>query len=366
MNISSYNVTDVSYHYLGLRVLDAMPDSATRTEQIENVARNVHKFVGDRNRRLMVAAPGTSFKGTGGKICQELAHFHFVKSYGKADGYRYYLTKSGRHVVDLLAAQNGVELRRLMAQTHLQTYENLRNVVQNHITVGPVWRPIEVKADLLKQDNYLQNLLEPTFGSEAGAIASKIRVEYCAESPSRIRDALHSRTIEKFLPNQRMGVANFRGMCARLATLRLLNLRRATANGHDFYKTYSPCLVGTSSHYWYTPLDVPLPNGETYHLLFCEPDMADQANQGILLDAIDTALTWLSPISGYYDIPDVRDEVCEALRIPEAAFDDGLNRLLDHTPSPLSVGLHYDGISAHRKPLVRHQTNQLHNLIRRV
>ena len=94
--------------------------------------------------------------------------------------------------------------------------------------------------------------------------------------------------------------------------------------------------------------------------------MADEANQGIQLDAIDTALTSLLPVSGYYDIPDVRDAVCEALLIPEAAFDDGLNRLLDHTPSPLSMGLHYDGISAHRKPLVRHQTNQLHNLLRRV
>ena len=366
MNINSYNVTDVSYHYLGLRVLDAMPDTATRPEQIENVARSVHKFVSDRNKRLMIAAPGTSFRGTGGKICQELMHFQFVKSRGKADGYRYYLTKSGRHVIDLLAAQNGVELRRLMAQAHLQTYENLRNVVQNHITGGPVWRPIEVKAELLRQDNYLQDLLEPTFGSEASAISTNIRVEHCAESPSRIRDKLHSQVIEKLLPNQRMGVANFRGMCARLATLRLLNLRRATANGHDFYKTYSPRLVRTPSRHWYTRFDVPLPDGDTYHLLFCEPDMADQANQGVLLDAIDTALTSLSPISGYYDIPEVRDAVCEALLFPEAAFDDGLNHLLDRTPSPLSVGLHYEGISAHRKPLVRHQTNQLHNLLRRV
>ena len=366
MNISSYNVTDVSYHYLGLRVLDGMPGTPTRTEQIENVSKNVHKFVSDRNKRLMVAAPGTSFRGTGGKICQELVHFQFVKSLGKGDGYRYSLTKSGRHVVDLLAARNGVELRRLMAQAHLRTYENLRSVVQNHITGGPVWRPIEVKAELLRQDNYLQNLLEPTFGPEASAIATKIRVEHCAESPSKIRDALHGQVIEKFLPNQRMGVANFRGLCARLSTLRLLNLRRATANGHDFYKTYSPCLLGTPSRHWYTPLDVPLSTGETYHLLFCEPDMADHTNQGILLNSIDTALTSLSPISGYYDIPDVRDAVCEALLIPEAVFDEGLNRLLDRTPSPLSVGLHYNGISAHRKPLVRLQTNQLHNLLRRL
>lgn len=366
MNISSYNITDVSYHYLGLRVLHGMPDVATRTEQIENVAKSVHKFVSDRNRRLMVAAPGTSFRGTGEKICQELVQFQFVESRGKVHNSRYCLTALGQHVVDLLAKQKGVELRRLMAQVHLRTYENLRSVVQRHITDGPVWRPIDVKKELLPQDDYLQNLLEPTFGSKASSIATKIRVKHGGESPSKIRDALHSQVIEKLLPNQRMGVANFRGMCSRLATLRLLNLRRATAKGYDFYKTYSPCVVGTPLRHWYTPLDVVLPDGETYDLLFCEPDMADDGNQGILLDAIDTALALLMPIGGYYDIPEMRDVVCEALLIPEATFDDGLNRLLDHIPSPLSVGFHYEGISAHRKPLVRSQTNQLHNLIRRV
>ncbi len=366
MNISSYNITDVSYHYLGLRVLDGMPRTTTRTEQVEAVAKNIHKFVSDRNRRLMVAAPGTSFRGTGEKVCQELAHFRFVKAQGKSEGNRYCLTKSGRYVVDLLAAQNGGELQRLMAQAHLQTYENLRCVVQNHIIAGPVWRPVDVKKEQLWKDSYLQNLLEPTFGSEAGAIAAKIRDEYGEETPSKIRDALHSKAIEKLLPHQRMGVANFRGLCARLATLRLLNLRRASMNRCDFYKTYSPCVVDTPPYHWYTPLDVPLPDGETYRLLFCQPDMTDQANQDTLLDAIDNALTTLIPISGYYDIPDMRDAVCEALLIPEAAFDDGLNRLLDRAPSPLSVGFHYEKISANRKPLIRHQTNQLHNLIRRV
>ena len=93
--------------------------------------------------------------------------------------------------------------------------------------------------------------------------------------------------------------------------------------------------------------------------------MAESGNQNILLDAIDNAMLALTPIAGYHDIPDLRDTVCENLRIPEAAFDDGLNRLLDRTPSPLSVGFHYEKISANRKPLVRRQTNQLHNLIRR-
>ena len=35
MNIGSYNITDVTYHYIGLRVLDGMPSTSKRTEQIK-------------------------------------------------------------------------------------------------------------------------------------------------------------------------------------------------------------------------------------------------------------------------------------------------------------------------------------------
>ena len=162
-----------------------------------------------------------------------------------------------------------------------------------------------------------------------------------------------------------MGVANFRAMCARLTTLRLLNLRRATVKGCEFYKTYSPCVSEVGPYDWYTPLDVSLADGQTYRIFFCEPDLSQCDTQDLLFEAIDSAMLALAPIAGYHDLPDVRDTVCEALLIPEAAFDDGLNRLLDRKPAPLSVGFHYERITANRKPLVRRQTNQLHNLIRK-
>lgn len=364
MDIKSYNITDVTYHYIGLRVLDGMPPTK-RTEQIAAVASNVRKFVGDRNQRLMIAAPGTTYLGTAQKICAELKDFNFVKSQGKSAEIGYALTESGRYILDLMAQQNAVALRRLMARIHLQTYDNLRAVVQNHIAAGPVWRPSEVKAEHIGQAGYLEMLLAPTFGSATAAAAAAIRAEHGEQSPSKIRDALHAKVIAQFLPNQQMGVANFRGMCARLASLRLLNLRRHTVKSCEFYKTYSPCVAEAAPYDWYTPLDVSLSNGETYRILFCEPDMAESDNQSVLLDAIDNAMLKLTPVAGYHDIPDLRDTVCEDLLIPEAAFDDGLNRLLDRTPSPLSVGFHYEEISANRKPLVRRHTNQLHNLIRR-
>lgn len=365
MNISSYNITDVTYHYVGLRVLHGMPLTVKRTEQIEAVASNVRKFVSDRNQRLMVTTRPTAYQGTAKKICRELEDFNFVKSRGKSAEGRYDLTESGCHVLDLMAQQNAVDLRRFMARIHLQTYDNLRAVVQNHIAAGPVWRPSEVKREHIGKAGYFETLLAPTFGNNAASVAATIRAEHGGQSPSKIRDALHDKVIKQFLPNQRMGVANFRGMCARLTTLRLLNLRLATVKGCGFYKTYSPCLAEAAPHDWYTPLEISLPNGETCQVLFCEPDMGESGNQDILLDAIDNAMLALSTIAGYYDVPELRDTVCEDLLIPEAAFDDGLNRLLDRMPSPLSVGFHYERITANRKPLVRRQTSQLHNLIRR-
>lgn len=365
MNITSYNITDVTYHYIGLRVLDGMPPTSKRTEQIKAIASNVLKFVSDRNQRLMVATPGTTYQGTAKKICTELEQFHFVKSQGQSAGNRYDLTESGRHILDLMAEQDAVGLRRLMARTHLETYDNLRVVVHNHITNGPLWRPTEVKTDHIGKGGYLETLLAPTFGSDAASIAVAIRAEHGEQSPSKIRDALESKIIKCFLPDIRMGVANFRGMCTRLTTLRLLNQRRATIKGCEFLKTYSPCVAGTVPQSWYISLEVPLSTGETFRIQFCEPDMAETDNQNILLSYIYNAMLELPPVAGYHDIPDLRDAVCENLLIPEAAFDDGLNRLLDRTPSPLSVGFHYEGISANRKPLVRRQTNQLHNLIRR-
>ena len=51
MNITSYNVTDVGYHYIGLRVLAALPSSARRDEQTETISRSIRKYVNDKALR---------------------------------------------------------------------------------------------------------------------------------------------------------------------------------------------------------------------------------------------------------------------------------------------------------------------------
>ena len=362
MNITSYNITDVTYHYIGLRVLANQPANTGRNIQIEEISRNVMKFVTDQALRLMLPQPGGTFQGTGEKICQELVHFQFARS----SGGRYEVTEDGHSVLRLLASGDYTVLRRSMAQVHLQTYGNLRCIVQSHIESGGVWRPT-VEAARLSEKGYIKKLLAPTFGAEAETEAAAISAGQNGLSRNKVQDALHGRVIQNLMPNQHIRVANFRAICDRLVSLRLLNQRRVNREGCEFDVSYSPCTVDAPERPWYAPLEVPLEGGDSLRLFFCEPNMKDQCQQDALLGAVDKASRNLSSEGGYYDIPELRDWVCQHLMIPDAAFDDGINQLLDRRPSVLSVGLRYDRITARRSPLVRKRQNvELHNLIRRL
>ena len=360
MNTTGF-ITDVSYHYIGLRVLAGLPADAERSQQVEAIARNVLKFATDRALRMMSKEPRTTFSSVSEKICGELKAFQFVSA---ERGRPYQLTADGCNALALLEGRQYVELRRLMTRVHLQTYDNLRAVVKTHVDGDPVWSPI-VAISRLGQPDYLQRLLEPTFGADAAAVVKSVESDL-PQSPKRIEDVLRAKVLRQVMPAQKMNVALFRNVCDRLVSLRLLNKARIVKKYGEFEKTYSPCTVAKATQPWYAPLQVPLADGATYQIYLCEPDMANHDHQDVLLAAVDQAFAALPTVGGYYHIPDVRDWVCEHLLIPEAAFDDGINRLLDRQPAPLSVGLQYDQIAGHR-PLVRtRQATQLHNLIRRI
>ena len=125
MNITSYNVTDVGYHYIGLRVLATSPN-APREEQDAAVAKNVAKYASDKALRLMLPEPRSSFSSVGDKVLQELAHLQLAKL---ARGKGYALTTLGIQAVEALNGRKYDSLRRLMAKAHLETYDNLREVV---------------------------------------------------------------------------------------------------------------------------------------------------------------------------------------------------------------------------------------------
>ena len=361
MNITSYNVTDISYHYIGLRVLAGLPSSARREEQTGTIARSVRKYVSDKALRLMLPEPRGTFETVGEKVCQELVHLQFARSIKGA----YELANDGSDVLTLLNNRQHQELRRVMARSHLRTYDNLRLVVKKHLELEAIWRPV-VNADRLDSKDYITCLLAPTFGEGAVEEADQVLSTLSGSNPRKLEDALCNHVLRKASPEMRIGVPMFRAMCDRLVSLRLLNQMRDDRGGCEFLKTYTPCVVNSPTNDWYVSLDVHLSSGEPLPFYFCEPDMTDSGTRERFLRAVYEAFAVLTSTAGYYDLPEVRDKVSERLKIPEAAFDEGLNRILDLDPRPLTVGLQYEGITGRRKPLVRDRgSTQIHNLIRR-
>lgn len=362
MKISSYNINDVAYHYIGLRVLAGMPATARREEQTSAISRSVQKYVTDKALRLMLPEPKGTFEAVGEKICKELVHFKFAHYVPGV----YKLTETGKEALGLLDERRHVELRRLMAIIHLQTYDNLRAVVQKYLEIGYLWLPL-VEASQLASQGYIERLLEPTFKKDAPQVAAEVRQSLEGKKNSKkMQNALQDRVLRQVMPD--ISFILFRGALSdRLVSLRLLNIMKASVDGCEFAKSYSPCVAESPEpHKWYTPLNIILSSSESFILYLCEPDMTDKDTQNKLLKALERAFSALSPQAGYYDLPEVRDFVCNDLIIPESSFDEGVNHLLDLQPSPLTVGLRYEGISARRKPLVRNsKTTHICNLIGR-
>jgi hypothetical protein len=361
VNISSFNVTDVGYHYIGLRVLAAMPE-ASREEQNATISRSVLKYARDKALRLMLPEPKGTYETVGEKICQELAHFNFAVA---KRGRGYELTTEGLGTLTLLNEKNYAEVRRKMALMHLKTYSNLQAVVHCHIAQGGILSPL-VDATRVIDTTYIAALLKPTFGTASVVEAEAILPEMKEQSPKRIEDALRERVLRELIPQHSIGVPLFRSMTDRLVSLRLLNSMRVSRDKVDFYRTYSPCVEGPPTQKWHHRVTTNLSIGVPYSLYLSEPDFDDEATKRHLGDAINDAYLTLPEQAGYFDLPDVRDFVCSKLLIPEAAFDEGVIALLEQVNPSVTLGLSYERITSRRKPLVRGgESIQIYNLIRR-
>lgn len=361
MNISSFNVTDVGYHYIGLRVLAAMPE-ASRDEQTATISRSVTKYVRDKALRLMLPEPKSTYETIGEKVCLELGHFEFAEA---TKGHGYVLTQSGAEVLALLNERRHVELRRRMALVHLKTYANLQAVVHAHIMLKGILNPV-VEATKQMDTNYIAALLRPTFGLSAQREAEQFLSQVKDRTPKQIEDAMREQVLKRLIPQHSIGVPLFRAMRDRLVSLRLLNAMKVSKEEGEFHRTYSPCVEEAPMRRWHQRATTPLATGETYSIFLSEPNWEDGETQRSFLAALDSAFATMKEQAGYFDLPDVRDFVCDNLSIPEAAFDEGALALLDMPNAPITLGLTYDRITSRRKPLVRNrETTQLYNLIRR-
>ena len=363
MNITSYNIGDVTFHYVALRVLHKLPQGTEKARQFELISQSIYSHVCSRSLRLMLPEPKGTYKVAGEKVCRELAHFGFAHA---QKGQPYGLTSAGLGALELLESKRYTDLRRLMAQVHLNTYSNLRAVLLFHLDGRPVWRPV-VEEGRLGERNYVLRLLTPSLGEQSASRVASVVPFDNEQGLKSIESVLISKILTHLFGDFRMRVALFRTICDRLASLRLLNLRRDRSNGCEFNKTYSPCRSHAEECSWYKPLEVSNDPDDPATVYLSEPDMKASDWQDAVLSALDVAFQKLPSHGGYHAIPDLRDFVCERLMIPEPAFDEAVNALLDRPEAVLSAGLGYESITAQRKPIVRKRSGtQLHNLLRRV
>jgi hypothetical protein len=366
MNITSYNVTDVAYHYIGLRVL-AANEKLKREELITAISRSVAQFVRDRALRLMLAAPRGTFETVGEKVCQELVHLQLAHPVPGS----YELTDLGRHALSLLNSRQTRDLRILMIRSHFETYDNFRYILARHIETGELLRPI-VEAPRATNEEYIEALLRPSFGDNASAKAKAVlqRLPTAKDTAKRTEDALAEEVLTEFLPQRRTQVPLFRAIADRMNSMRLLNVARHRIDDAEFVQTYPTCLFNPSGEAdpvapWRIPVQA-VADGLPTTLWVCEPDTNNSDFLKLVRDHILDAFSHVPSEGGYHDLPDVRDFVARQLRIPEAAFDEALNALLDTAASPFSLGLQYERISGRRRPLQRtRESAQVFNLIRR-
>jgi hypothetical protein len=265
----------------------------------------------------------------------------------------------------LLNEKNYLELRRRMALVHLKTYANLHTVVHAHIVQKGILSPF-VEAAKTIDTAYLASLLRPTFGPSAESEAEGFLEQMKERSPKKIEDALRELVLKKLIPQHSLGVPLFRSMCDRLVSLRLLNAMKTSCDKGEFNRTYSPCVEEPPTRKWHHRATTSLSMGGSYTIYLSEPNFADAETQQNLLSGLDAAFSALKEQAGYFDLPDVRDFVCESLSIPEGAFDDGVIVLLEKPIPSITLGLTYERITGRRKPLVRvGESTQIYNLIRR-
>jgi hypothetical protein len=189
-----------------------------------------------------------------------------------------------------------------------------------------------VEAARARDREYLIGLLRPTFGEQSETVFSSLAAEIDGASTKKVEDVMRAAILSRLLPTTKLSVPLFRAMVDRLVSLRLVNVMRMEQAGCEFAKSYSPCVEDLPQP-WHRELLVTPEDSQPIRLYLSEPDMTDAAMQEQLLSAVNESFTALPDAAGYYDLPDVRDFVCNKLMIPEAAFDEGINELL---PTALS------------------------------
>ena len=129
----------------------------------------------------MLPEPKGTFNTIGEKICRELVHFKLATSIKNA----FEITEKGKYILELLSNKNYIELRRVMVKLHLETYENLRLILESHWKRDYIYFPIVDSRDIIDKE-YVISLLKPNFDVNVNKIVNNLWEKIENEKPKNI------------------------------------------------------------------------------------------------------------------------------------------------------------------------------------
>jgi hypothetical protein len=371
-NITHFNVSDVALYYQGLVALAESPTQTTVAA--EEIRRRAVTYV--ERRRAVFSLPSLrgQFDNLGDKILFDLRQMSLASV---ADN-KVKLTGPGRTIVDYLKKGEGRRARLAILGRLIETYDNAAILCATVTPPGgkslfvPIPRVTTEQVD--EEDDEGETRLVPAnLESVCTAWA-----EWCNENrrPDLMPDDLKARTealIEAskdkrgFAGKARNALAQLvvssatNGRISKAPIYRTIRDRLSTAGGLNSVirpvpnKPLSVEVVFSCMH-----IGRPSKHADEWQPLGAKLMLSDdvwihEAAPEVLAESVFAALQQargtLVERAGYYRIYELRDRVCEALRLSQGMFDSVFVHIYRTKPGLMTLGVDYEKITAKRLPI---------------
>ena len=384
-NITSFNINDIALYYQAIECLAR--DPIKTGDAAEQIRGQLVAYLERRRAARSLPPLRGQMTSLGEKTLLDLRQMRLVE----ADDSYLRLTPSGSKIAKLLAAGEGRLARRLLLSALIDTYDNVRRFLTfltppagQSISL-PVPRTPSGAEEIMDDD---EENGETDDGLELEAVCKAWR-DWCQshDRPDLVPHSFEERAGELFEQSRDKSVANriknvveqlvvdqaTAGVVSRISIYRTLRDRLSTAGAVNSWlrsvpgaplavETVYSCLhIGTpAAPAEWVRLDVTsLPQDVYVH----EPDSKDLADK--LLPALRDSAALLTPRAGYFRIYELRDRVCDSLKISQGVFNAAFVHLYRSRPGVLSLGVDYETITAKRLPIEirEHGRSDFFNLV---
>lgn len=371
-NVSSYNINDVALYYHTLRCIadEAMDASAAA----DRVRERLVSYLERRRAALTLPPLRTELPTLGRMALTELRQMKLIE----VEGGKFRLLQAGAAIMEKLRKGEGRQARRLVLGRMLNTFTNLYGFAKKLSPPGgrelvlPVPRGNNVSVEAVDDSNIdlrgdtgldlvhvckswgewceknsRPDLLPPNFVESAQRL-------FDSSTDKQIGNRIKSAVQVLVLKHATEGIVGkltiYRTLRDRLSTAGALNSRIRGIEGSPLALevVYSCLRFGSPERDHQEWIRVEVPNiAEPCFIHEPEPEQI----AGRLYAELRAAAECLTPRAGYYRIYELRDRVCETLRLSQGVFDAAFLHVYREKRDALSLGVDYETITAKRLPI---------------